>query len=570
MQHGTTIRKARHWRAVATALLALLLAACGARDGRDAGDAATGGSAAASKRAAGERPAGEAPIPRIVTENGRHALLVDGEPFLILGAQVNNSSNWPRALDQVWPAIDIVKPNTVMVPIAWEQIEPEEGRFDFSFVDELLKQAREHDQRLILLWFATWKNNAPHYAPRWVKLDNERFPRVVTADGRTLNSLSPHGEATLEADRKAFVALMQHLKAADPQRTVIMVQPQNEPGTYGSVRDFSPLAQRHFEGPVPQALLERLGKPPGTWREVFGDDADEFFHAWHIAHYIDQVAAAGKAAYPLPMLVNAALRGPFNPGQPGQYASGGPTDNVLGIYKAAAPHIDLLAPDIYMPEYSHYTTVLDRYARADNPLFVAETGNRAEYARYFFSALGEQAIGWSPFGIDFSHYSNWPLGAKEVTPETLEPFALNYRLVAPAARVIARASLEGKVHGTAEQPGQAVQTLRIDDRWNAVVTYGVPQFWFQGEPPGNPEPVGRALVVQLGPDEFLVTGAHARINLVAGDPALADRQTYEYVDEGTYVDGEWVFHRRWNGDQTDYGLNFSDAPQLLRVKLATY
>lgn len=550
-------------RLLLLSLVALLgLAACQPTGKGDA-PATTKGDGAADA-------AGATPIPRIVSKDGRHALMVDGAPFLILGAQVNNSSNWPQALDDVWPAIDVVKPNTVMVPVAWEQVEAKEGTFDFSFVDVLLKQAREKDVRLVLLWFATWKNNSPNYAPDWVKLDNTRFPRVVTADGRTLNSLSPHAQATLDADRKAFVALMTHLKAADPQRTVIMVQPQNEPGTYGSVRDFSPLAQKVFEGPVPDTLLKKLVKSPGTWREVFGADADEYFHAWHIAHYIDQVAEAGKAVYPLPMYINAALRGPFNPGQPGQYASGGPTDNVLDVYKAAAPHIDLLAPDIYMPEYTHYTTVLDRYARPDNPLFVAETGNREEYARYFFSALGEQAIGWSPFGIDFSHYTNWPLGAKRVDAETLAPFALNYAIARPAARVIAQASFEGKVRGTAEQPGQAVQTVEIDDRWNMVVTYGVPQFWFQGEPPGNPEPIGRALVVQLGPDEFLVAGAHARINITAADPAVAARQIYDYVDEGTYVDGKWVFRRRWNGDQTDYGLNFSGIPQLLRVKLATY
>lgn len=548
-------------------LILSLLALCALAACRPAGQ--EGASATAQDGTATEA-AGAKPIPQIVSKDGRHALMVDGAPFLILGAQVNNSSNWPQALDDVWPAIDVVKPNTVMVPVAWEQVEAKEGTFDFSFVDVLLKQAREKDVRLILLWFATWKNNGPNYAPAWVKLDNTRFPRVITADGRTLNSLSPHAQATLDADRKAFVALMTHLKAADPQRTVIMVQPQNEPGTYGSVRDFSPLAQKVFEGPVPDALLKKLGKSPGTWRAVFGTDADEYFHAWHIAHYIDQVAEAGKAVYPLPMLVNAALRGPFNPGQPGQYASGGPTDNVLDVYKAAAPHIDVLAPDIYMPEYTHYTTVLDRYSRPDNPLFVAETGNREEYPRYFFSALGEQAIGWSPFGIDYSRYSNWPLGAKHLDEKALESFALNYAIVRPAARVIAQASFEGKVRGTAEQPGQAVQTVKIDHRWNMVVTYGVPQFWFQGEPPGNPEPIGRALVVQLGPDEFLVAGAHARININAADPAVAARQIYDVVDEGTYVDGKWVFRRRWNGDQTDYGLNFSSVPQLLRVKLATY
>src|SRR5690606_9261980 len=138
------------------------------------------------------------------------------------------------------------------------------------------------------------------------------------------------------------------------------------------------------------------GRQPGTWREVFGADADEIFHAWHIARFIDQVAAAGKAEYPLPMLVNAALRGPFNPGQPGQYASGGPTDNVLDVYKAAAPNIDLLAPDIYMAVYAVYSAVLERKSRPDYPLFVAETGNRGEYALYFFSALGRQSIVWAP------------------------------------------------------------------------------------------------------------------------------------------------------------------------------
>ncbi|MCI4566361.1 DUF5597 domain-containing protein [Lysobacter sp. CFH 32150] len=541
------------------ALLAMFLvaAACG-RLPSSAQDA----DAPQAKRSA------EAPIPRLVTENGRHALLVDGEPFLILGAQINNSSAWPGMLPQVWPAIEMVDPNTVMVPISWEQIEPKEGTFDFSFLDTLLAQARERDKRLVLLWFATWKNNGPNYAPAWVKLDNKRFPRVITADGKTLNSLSPLAKATLEADRKAFVQLMRHLKQADPQRTVIMIQPENEPGTYGSPRDFSPLAQQVFDGPVPEALAKGLNKQPGSWRQVFGKDADEFFHAWHVAKYIDQVAATGKAEYPLPMYVNGALRDPFTPGLPGQYESGGPTDNVLDVYKLAAPNIDLLAPDIYMREYEKQVAVLDRYSRPDNALFVAETGNDKPFARFFFSALGRQAIGWSPFGIDFTKYSNWPLGAKRMDAETLAPFALNYKLVKPAARLIAKQSFAGKVRGTAEQAGEPEQHLQLNERWNAVVTYGVPQFWFSGPPQGNPEPTGAALIVELAPDEFLVTGYHSRVTIY---PAGKDVQMiYDRVEEGTYQGGEWKFLRIWNGDQTDYGLNFSSAVQLLRVKLATY
>ena len=210
-------------------------------------------------------PVSAAPLPRIVTKDGRHALMVDGEPFLMLGAQVHNSINYPATLPLVWPTIKALDANTVEVPIAWEQVEPQEGRFDFSFVDELLKQARANDVRLVLLWFGTWKNTGPSYAPEWVKSDTRRFPRMKTAEGKTHYVLSPHGQATLAADKKAFVALMQHLRQNDAQNTVIMVQPQNEMGSYGLARDHSPEAERLFRGPVPAELVRGLRKQPGTW-----------------------------------------------------------------------------------------------------------------------------------------------------------------------------------------------------------------------------------------------------------------------------------------------------------------
>ena len=536
--------------------------------------------------------ASAAELPHIKTQNGRHALIVDGKPFLMLAVQTNNSSNYPAALKDVWPVVALTQANTLEIPIAWEQIEPEEGRFDFSFLDYLISDARKNKVRLVLLWFATWKNNAPHYAPGWVKLNDKRFPRVVKPDGDTLNSLSPMHRSTLEADKKAFVRLMAHLKKVDKKQTVIMVQVQNEVGTYGAVRDFSAVAQRHFNRPVPAELSRALNLPAGSWPEVFAEDADEFFHAYHIAKYCDEIATAGKAVYPLPMNVNVALRNPFNPGKPGQYSSGGPTDNVLPIWKAAAPHIDMLTPDIYFRDYKTVNRVLELYSRPDNPLFVSEIGNDQPYARYFFSTMGKQGIGFAPFGMDYTGYSNFPLGAKHYSPEAFEPFAEIYRLMAPWAHVWAKLSFENHTWGFAEpvdtfgenkkiwnaqaskqeQAQQAKKYIQHADMglWDVEVSYGRPMFWID-PPQGNPVASGGALIAQLGDNEFLVTALHARVDIKPSAELKGKRYMHLRVEAGHFDNkGQWVFERVWNGDQTDWGLNFDNKHHLLKVKMATY
>jgi beta-galactosidase GanA len=514
------------------------------------------------------------PVPEVVTRDGRSALMVDGAPFLVLGAQVNNSSAWPAALPKVWPAVRKLQANTVSVPIAWEQIEPVEGRFDFSFLDTLLHEARDSQVRLVLLWFATWKNNGPNYAPEWVKLDNARFPRVVDAKGKLLNSLSPHSAATLAADNRAFVALMKHLREADEARTVILVQVQNEPGTYGSVRDFGAEAQRLFNGAVPAALIKAQRAKPGTWSQAFGKDADEFFHAWSIARFIGDIAAAGKKEYPLPMYVNAALRDPFHPGAPGGYASGGPTDNVISIYQAAAPAIDIVAPDIYMKESAKAYRVLELYKPA-GPLLVPEIGNDPVFARYFYDVLGAQGLGIVPFGMDYTGYSNFPLGGKNVD-EAIDAFARPYRLLAPMAREWARLSFTGKVWGASEPDDRSSRKLDLG-RWTATLSFNEWQFgmkeWFgdlKDKPEWSGSPSGGALLAQLGPDEFLLTGQHVRVSFAPAASLKANGLIFASVEEGTFIAGKWTRSRVWNGDQTDYGLNLTDEPRVLRVRLATY
>lgn len=537
-----------------------------------------------------------APLPELVSQNGKHMLKVDGAPYLVLGAQANNSSNYPAALKDVWPSVEKMQANTLSIPVAWEQVEPVEGQFDFSYVDVLLKEARAHNKRLVLLWFATWKNNGPQYAPAWVKLDNKRFPRVVTKDGGTVNSLSPLSKETLAADKKAFLALMSHLKKVDSKNTVIMVQIENESGTWGAARDYSPMAEAVFNAPVPAELVKKLGVKSGSWPEVFGKQADEFFHAYHIAKFCDELAAEGKAIKALPMYANAALTDPFSEGVPGAtFESGGPVHTSIPVWRAAAPHLDFVAPDIYNPDHKTVSKWLELYSLPNNPLFVAEIGNKQDYGRYLFSALGQGAIGFTPFGMDDSGYMNYPLGEKVYSEQMIENFAKYYRLFANSASEWARLNYESQVWGVSEpltktevdamkavpDASQAEKdaadkkiaqalTQKLDlGLWDVEVTYGRPMF-FIAPPKGNDPAIGGAAIAKLGDNEFLVTALQARVDFMASKELQGHNFMIDRVEEGHFEKGKWVMERVWNGDQADWGLNFSERPHLLKVKMATY
>jgi hypothetical protein len=216
-----------------------------------------------------------------------------------------------------------------------------------------------------------------------------------------------------------------------------------------------------------------------------------------------------------------------------------------------------------------YVKALDLYHWADNPMMVPETGNAEGFARFFFAAIGHQAIGFSPFGMDTTGYVNAPLGAAKIDEDTLESFARNYRIFGPMEDVIAQLNFDGKLQAVSEDPSVHVQTLDFG-KWKAIVSYGLPQFGGGKTAPGNTPADGGAMVSQLGPDEFLVTALHARVGFQIADRDGGEQRQFVRVQEGAYKDGNWQPIRIWNGDQTDYGLNFTAAPQVLRVTLATY
>jgi beta-galactosidase GanA len=529
--------------------------------------------------------AGGPDLPRIVEKDGRHALMVDGAPFVMLAGQAHNSSNYPRALPKVWAALRDAHANTLEIPVAWEQVEPVEGRFDFSYVDTLVAQARRNKVRLVLLWFGTWKNTSPGYTPEWVKFDNRRFTRMLDKDGKPGYCLSPFGAATLDADKKAFVALMAHIRKIDAaHRTVIMVQVENEAGTYGLVRDYGAQAREAFGRPVPPEVLARQPAPvpgakQGTWSEVYGDYAEQYFHTWAIARYIGEVARAGRAVYDLPMYVNNALREPDKPLAPwkSDFASGGPTWDVIGIYKAAAPHIDFAAPDIYMPESRRFGANLDRFQRPDNALVVPEMGNAPGYARYVYQVLGRGALGIAPFGIDYASYTNYPLGAKATDRTMVEPFGAVYAAFAPMQRQWAQWAFEGRTRGVAEGDDRAPQTVALEN-WTASVSF---REWQFGErsylrdpndfPPHTQSPGGGVAIAQIGANEFIVVGQQARVRLSGAGANAGKPSMWARVEEGRFDErGKWVMERNWNGDQTDYGLNLPATPVVLKVRMGTY
>src|SRR3954466_14066580 len=536
------------------------------------------------------------PLPVLRATAGGTQLVVDGRPALLLGGQLHNSSaSSPAHMLPVWDRLAGMGIGTVIGAAGWAQVEPVEGTFDFSTVDAQIEQARARGMRLVLIWFGAFKNAASTYAPGWVRRDARRFPRAVAAGSDTalftypgampkpvLTVFSPN---LLDADRRAFVRFVEHLADVDPDHTVVMVQVENEVGLLRESRDRSPEAEAAWRSAVPEALFDHLvehqgelrpelaalwarqgNRKSGTWSEVFGDDwqAHEVFMAWGFASYCGALAAAAKAVKPVPMYANAWL-GP-QPGQPhaGNYPSGGPVARVIDVWKAAAPSLDLVAPDIYVDDTK---PVLRDYGRPDNPVFVPES--RFAIGRMFWALGHHRALGFSVFGVDHTR------------PDSQLSRAC--ALLGEMADVITAGEAEGRIAGVLLDDGETEQRFPLGGY--AVVARNSRALLGRmlldagvGEPPPPPpapsetdgSPHGPspadarpfALVIAEAEDQFLLVGQGVGLDFSWG----ADLVEIDSVEEGRFDSGDWVPGRALNGDERLFLLPL-DGLGAVRIRL---
>jgi hypothetical protein len=489
-------------------------------------------------------------------------------------------------MEGIWPKAVALNMNTVLAPVYWELLEPEEGQLDFTLVDGLIHGARRYGLSLVLLWFGAWKNSMSCYAPLWVKRDLDRFPRMVDVNGTGQEILSTFSEAVLDADSRAFAACMAWLRTIDEtQNTVIMVQVENEIGMLPCARDMSDTANGLYTGPVPDELMayldthndmlveqlraqwEKAGRRiAGTWEEVFGpgDATEEIFMAWHYAVFTDRLAATGKAEYPLPMYVNAALNRPGK--RPGEYPSAGPLPHLLDIWKAGAPSIDFLSPDLYFPDYDQW---ISKYLREDNPLFVPENMLGHFNGAHAVHTIGAyDAIGYSPFSVE------------SLPDPASTPLAASYRALAAFAPTILENQGKGVMTGVLLTTIDATADRELG---GYKLHFRHKRAWL---PPAEAPEVGHlteaqfaerlivgCLVVSTGPDEFLFIGSGILITFEPASPGLPIAG-FAAIDE-ILVDEEGRIRtgRRLNGDQSHQGRHVhlpEEEFSIQRVTLYRY
>jgi len=549
-------------------------------------------------------------------------MIVDGKPFLMLAGELRNSTTSSlEFMKPVWSKLVALHLNTVLAAVQWELMEPKEGQFDFTLVDAQIRAAQSNNLRLVFLWFGSWKNGASSYPPIWVKGDVDRFPRARRRDGTSTDTLSTLSPANLNADSRAFAALMRHVKETDSSHRVIMIQVENEVGFLGDTRDRSEAADKAFTEPVPKELLDYMtshrdalypefrqawesagAKTSGSWEQVFGKTTytDEIFMAWNYARYVGRVAAAGKAEYPVPMYVNTWCS--MGGQTPGTYPSGGPLPHVADLWKVGAPSIDFRSPDLHSLNFSDW---VNWYHKADFPLFIPEAFHATGHYNIFYVFGQHDGIGFSPFGIDELFFTMEPGMTEELerrfSPNSIDDLlftgpartrieladlalARSYDTIARLTPLILENQGKGKMAGAVVIADEPPQKIALGN-YVLTVSYASGRRDPVPVPPGVPAPApapyripdrAGVLFIAVGPDEYIAASSGpVNVRFSPNTPG-APIAGIDSIEEGTFVDGRWVPGRRLNGDESDsdkavrLGGGVIPNGRIQRVKLYRY
>ncbi|CAD0006905.1 MULTISPECIES: GH35 family beta-galactosidase [Flavobacterium] len=516
-------------------------------------------------------------IPHLQKKGNRTQLIVDNKPFIIRGGELGNSSATSmESMEPIWPKLADMNLNTVLTPVYWELIEPKEGKFDFSLVDDLILKARKENLKLVFLWFGSWKNSMSSHAPAWVKLNQKKYPRVKDDKGKSHEILTPFSENNLEADLKAFQKLMSHIKDFDQkEQTVIMVQVENEIGMLPTARDYCVWANEAFNKPVPDELLKYMQKnkeklvpefleiwkkngfkTSGNWEQIFGKGlhTDEIFMAWYFAKFTNKIAKAGKYAYALPLFVNAALNAPEK--KPGEYPSAGPLPHLMDIWKAAGTSIDLLSPDFYNPLFKHWN---DLFTRQGDPLFIPE--HRFDESTPFkgLYAIGHyEAIGFSPFSIE------------SVADAKKEPLGNIYNLVKQLTPVIEANKGQGKIDGVLLDKENQLQIIKLGN-FEFTFKHDYTLNWSDGAK-AEVWPMSSAIIIEIATDEFYIAGSGVVVTFKALKNTALNAGILK-TDQGKFENDLWRTVRHFNGDQTHQGRHLRISVgdyEIQKIKLYMY
>ena len=547
-------------------------------------------------------------IPHIEKKNGHPVLMVKDRPMILIAGEVHNSdSSSPAYMEGIWNIAKELGMNTLLLPAPWDLIEPEEGSFDFSVPRALIDQARAREMHIVFLWFGSWKNAECMYAPAWVKQDLKRFPRAQIEKGKNkagrqvsptipvkmpYTTLSYLGQETAQADARAFAAFLGFLKDYDEaEQTVVAVQVENETGLLGAAREVSDEADALFAAAVPadfaaylrahtDTMTEEIraavltGKPEGSWSEVFGDAADELFSAYHVARFVNTVAAAGKAVYPLPMAANCWLD---KGGKPGSYPTGGPVSKVHEVWDFCAPNIDVYCPDIYVPQFK---AVCDEYTRRGGALFIPESATHSYCAPRLVYTLGHyHAMCYSPFGFDdigkpFSAVQGFLFGMDVSdpalkTPQSFAEYAAFGQILREMMPMLAEAYGTDRLQAVSAETDPAIPGPG-GNPFAAIpptMSFGGFRLSVRFQSPMNPRNDGACLCLKISDSECWVVGSACGLTITSADPAKPNLDLLQ-VEEGRFEAGAWIPGRRLNGDETA-SLSL-EGPAVLHIKFFTY